>query len=177
MLDAERLRDVVRYDPDSGKFYWLDRDPSEFKTPQGYSVWRRKCMGKEAGYASGNGYLKFHFDGHTYFAHRLAWLYQFGQWPSQFIDHINGNGSDNRIANLRDVTPKENQRNTKRHKTNSSGVSGVRFDNRYGTWKAGIWDNSKRVVLGSFQTKSEAIAARKAAERTLGYHPNHGRAA
>lgn len=175
-LTAERLRAVLQYDPETGIFLWKDRPRSDFKRSQGYGAWRQRCLGKEAGSSSGHGYRRISIDCVEYFAHRLAWLYVHGIWPSQHIDHINGDGCDNRIANLRDVSNTDNHRNTRLTKTNSSGVLGVRHT-PYGTFSATIWENAKIIHLGSFKTKEEAIAARKAAEQRLGYHPNHGRAA
>lgn len=176
ILTAPRLRELVRYEPDTGIFYWLDRDPAEFKTPQGYGVWKSLCRGKEAGIPTGHGYTRLWLEGASYLAHRLAWLYVHGEWPSDTIDHINGCGTDNRIKNLRDIPARDNQRNMKRCRRNSSGVTGVRLT-KYGTWVAAIWQYGISVNLGTFETREEAAEARKQAERDYGYHPNHGRAA
>lgn len=175
-LTAERLRTVLDYDPVTGAFTWRDRPRSDFKRSQGYGAWKQRCLGKEAGCPTGHGYTRISIDCEAYLAHRLAWLYVHGEWPSLHIDHINGNGCDNAIANLRDVSNTDNHRNMRRHKTNRSGVTGVRLT-RYGTWGAAIWDKHKIIRLGSFQTMEEAVSARKQAEQELGYHPNHGRAA
>src|SRR5690606_29052356 len=110
----KRLKELVSYDPKSGKFFWLDRAREEFSTSQAYGVFISQYLGREAGGKQGGGYLRFSVDGKHYLAHRLAWLYVHGKWPSDQIDHINGDRSDNRIDNLRDVTHAENRRNTKR---------------------------------------------------------------
>lgn len=175
-LTAARLREVVRYDPETGKFYWIDRPRSDFKTAQGYGSWRSRCLGKQAGSPTGHGYHVIGVDLERHYAHRLAWLYVYGEWPTQHVDHINGDGSDNRICNLRDVSNTDNHRNCRKFITNNSGVTGVRFT-RYGTWSAAIWADAKIIRLGSFKTMDEAVTARRAAEERLGYHPNHGRAA
>lgn len=174
-LTAERLRQVVHYDPETGIITWIDRGKDDFAQPSTYATFVSRCLGKEAGCPTGNGYRRITIDCQKHLSHRLAWLYVYGEWPSRHIDHINGDGCDNRIANLRDVSNAENHRNTRRHVTNSSGVCGVRL-NRYGSWAATIWNQAKIIHLGSFKSKEEAAAARKAAERDLGYHPNHGRA-
>jgi hypothetical protein len=175
-LTAERLRAVLDYDPEAGTFTWANRPRNDFANSQAYGSFVTRCLGKEAGSPTMNGYRRITVDTIKYLSHRLAWLHFYGVWPSQHIDHINGDGCDNRIANLRDVSNADNHRNLRLMKTNISGVAGVRHT-PYGTFSATIWQNSKIIHLGSFKTKEEAIAARKAAERQLGYHPNHGRAA
>jgi len=99
-----------------------------------------------------------------------------GEWPKVDIDHINGRRDDNRWCNLREVTRKENCRNRKRPKTNTSGCIGVSQRENSGKWRAYINnDKNKRVYIGDFTSKEEAIAARKAAEIKYGYSPTHGR--
>lgn len=90
------------------------------------------------------------------------------------MDHINGNTSDDRWENLREVTNAENLRNRKQAKTNKSGVTGVCWYKRTNKWKAYI-HHVKKKHLGFYATIEEAIAVRKAAEKRYGYHPNHGR--
>lgn len=175
-LTHKYLLESVRYEPNTGKFYWRDRPRSHFKTNQGYRTWRANCLGKETGSDTGHGYKKICINSISYLAHRLAWFYVHQTWPSEFIDHINGDGSDNRIANLREASHANNQRNMKRSKRNLSGVPGVRLS-QWNTWQVSIWKNGRSVWLGSYSSKSEAISVRKSAERKLGYHPNHGRAA
>lgn len=109
------------------------------------------------------------------YAHRVAWAMHHGEWPSGCIDHINGVRTDNRIENMRDVERIQNHMNMTRSRRNKSGVTGVFWYSRAKVWHAYISDNGKRVHLGSFSDKSDAIAARKAAEVKYGYHPNHGR--
>ena len=105
-------------------------------------------------------------------AHRLAWLYVYGCWPDE-IDHINQIRDDNRIANLRSVDRTTNCQNASRQKS-ESGVTGL--VKRYtGKWEARIQVNKKYIYLGIFSTKSEAIAARKAANVKYGFHENHGK--
>lgn len=178
-VTLEEVRAAVNYDSETGKFTWRDRDPISFKSQQGYAAWRRSCTpGDEAG--SGcppYNYIRLCIGGRNILGHRVAWLHHFGRWPDGVIDHINGDGSDNRIVNLRDIPARENQRNMKVNVTNTSGVPGVRYVARYRCWRAGIWQYGKIINLGSFQSKEAAIIARKNAERELGYHPNHGRAA
>jgi hypothetical protein len=110
-------------------------------------------------------------------AHRIIWAIHYGQWPDGQIDHINHDRADNRIKNLRVVSHLDNHRNMSQFKNNTTGVPGVRFDARYSSWVARITVNYKGVHLGSYKTKEEAIAARKAAEIKYDFHEKHGEAA
>ena len=134
--------------------------------------------GKEAGTLAGvtlrNGRYSIRIYGALYQSHRLAWLYVYGVWPKE-IDHINHNPSDNRIANLRDVTHIENTRNQSFRCTNTSGVCGVSWRDDKRKWRSYINVNSKQKGLGHYADKFEAICARKSADAKYDYHPNHGR--
>jgi len=92
-----------------------------------------------------------------------------------FIDHINGIKDDNRINNLRDVTRSQNHQNRKLAKHNTSGVIGVYWRSDTNKWAAQINSNNKRLVLGCYTNKQDAINARRLAEKNLGFHSNHGR--
>lgn len=167
---------LVRYEPETGKFYWLQRPRSMFKTARDFNSWNAKSAGTEA-FKSRNmmGYCRGIINGKSYRAHRVAWLLHFGTWPTFSIDHINGVKSDNRISNLRDVTHDENQRNRCAPKCNSSGVMGVSRDKETGRWQSYISCDGERFNLGRFNDFDEAVSARKAAERRYGFHENHGR--
>lgn len=113
-LTAARLRELYSYDPDTGVFKRL-----------------RPVGGARPSHPSGvgavsEGYLKIRVDGRYYPAHRLAWLYQYGEWPKHHIDHINGIRDDNRIANLRDVSVLTNAENLHAARVDSiTGFLGV----------------------------------------------------
>lgn len=112
-------------------------------------------------------------DGVPFAEHRIIWKFVTGEDPL-VIDHINGNRSDNRWANLRNATVAQNARNAKRSSTNTSGCPGVRLHKRDRLWLARITVNYKEIFLGSFRKKSDAISTRRRAEAALGFHPNHG---
>lgn len=162
----DELRQIFQYDPETGKLFWLPRE--------GNVSWNKVFAGKEAGCLDSKGYIRIRTGGCVWVAHRVIWKFVTGEDP-EFIDHINGDRSDNRLCNLRSVTQTENARNTARHRTNTSGCTGVFWHTRESRWYAVISINAKRKVLGSFRDKADAIAARKAAEKQLGYHENHGR--
>lgn len=108
---------------------------------------------------NGYGYAQStsRIEGKRQFMHRLL-----NQTPTNYeTDHINGDRLDNRKKNLRTVTRSLNQQNrTKLNKNNSSGVTGVWWDKRKARWTAEIWRNSKKVLLGRFELKEEAIKVR-----------------
>lgn len=120
-------------------------------------------------------YRQIYIDYKPYREHRLAWFYMTGHWPSGEIDHINGNGLDNRFSNLRNVSQQENAKNRRMPSNNTSGCMGVYWDENNNSWYAEIYDNRKRVRLGFFKTFFDACSARKSAERKYNYHQNHGR--
>jgi len=91
------------------------------------------------------------------------------------IDHINLVGTDNQWENLRLVTQSDNMRNQKLISRNTSGVCGVSQDRKSGRWTANIYIAPKNKNLGSFVDWFDAVCARKSAEITYGYGPNHGK--
>lgn len=145
-LTAERLRELMRYDPATGLFWW--RPPG-----------RRKPLEKPAGAADPpHKYVRIGIDGRHYRAHRLAWLYVYGRWPNPGIDHINGDQSDNRIANLREAAQWQNAANRGVPRNNKSGLKGI-YPIRDGRWRAQIGGRGKKRHLGLFDTLQEAHQA------------------
>lgn len=181
-VSPEVLRELLRYEPDTGKLFWLERDVDWFtdgKHPaeRRANIWNARYAGKEAFTAcNSEGYRFGKVLNDPYKSHRVAWAVFRGEWPPEEIDHINGDRGDNRIVNLRAVTRLENHRNKKKPKNNTSGVIGVSFRKRDQKWKAQIMVKGKHLHLGCFANKADAIAARKAAEVKYGFHANHGRA-
>jgi hypothetical protein len=106
--------------------------------------------------------------------HRVVFAVVHGRWPEGQIDHIDGDPTNNRIENLREVSGLENQRNMKRYTSNTSGYTGVRRT-ASGKWQALITDNGRRIHLGVFEDVGDAAAAYRAKADELGYHKNHGR--
>lgn len=140
----------------------------------------RKVKGMEAGWVKTSSkrltsYRELRADGKTVKAHRLAWRLYYGKWPTEIIDHINGNGLDNSIKNLRQVDKFDSAKNKPIQRNNSSGFVGVNFHKKSGKWVAKISDMGKRVHIGYFNCVHEADKARKEKEIELSYHKNHGR--
>lgn len=155
MLTAERLRELLYYDPETGVFMWLMRTN------------RRIQVGDVAGsFDKAAGYVHIRLDGKLYKAHRLAWLWVYGVWPVDQIDHINTVRHDNRIANLREASNQLNGENRRRVRSdNKSGFLGVGFDTKTERLYARIQINGKSKHLGRFETPELAHAAYLAAKR------------
>lgn len=149
-LSADYVRSVLNYDPETGLFTWKS------------GVNRRLAAGAIAGTQHGSGYISIQINGHIYLAHRLAWLYVFGRWPSGFLDHINGDRGDTRIANLREASRVENNRNKRTPSHNTSGFKGVHVASN-GRVQAHIGVGRRQLYLGSFGSIEEARAAYEAA--------------
>lgn len=103
--------------------------------------------------------------GEIYKAHRIIWLMRTGKFPDHYIDHIDGNGLNNRWSNLREATPSQNMMNQRLRNDNTSGVKGVSFDKLRNRWYAYINADGKRKMLGRHATKEDAVAARMIAEQ------------
>lgn len=152
----QKLRETFSYDPLSGVL--VRRFIAGSDTP-------KKFLGKPAGSLSKYGYVKVRFFKKMYQAHRLIWLYVYGELP-EYVDHINGVRSDNRLANLRACRPFENQQNRKVQK-NATGLTGVRLDKRDGTYRSEITFRGQRKHLGTFRAAEDAYSAYLAAKRNL----------
>lgn len=152
-LTQDRLKALVNYAPETGVFTW--------------NMARRRCRpGDKIGCRMKNGYICIRVDDILYTAHRLAWRYMTGEWPSAQIDHINGDRADNRFSNLREATNAQNAQNRKR-KDNKSGFPGVRREND--KWLAEIKVNYVGRRIGLFETPEQAHEAYLKAKHEL--HP------
>ena len=127
-----------------------------------------------AGAKCGKGYIFIRFNGRIYASHRLAWLYVYGKFPDNSIDHINHDQSDNRIANLRQVSHMENSHNRVINKNNTSGYPGVCWNKSASRWQVQIKVNYKAIYLGSFIEWWDAVCAKRSGEHKHGFHENHG---
>lgn len=174
-IDPALLRKLLRYDPETGKLFWLRRTAEIDPRCNHFNA---QFAGKEAlyGSSSSSGYRQGAIFNRQYLAHRVIWALVYGEWPT-CIDHINGVRTDNRLSNLRSVTKRENALNQRRRAKSSSNVIGVYWVSHANKWRAEIKESSRRVHLGYFTKLEDAKAARKVAEQRLGYHPNHGRVA
>jgi hypothetical protein len=155
-LTAQRLRELLHYDPETGVFTRVA------------SVCGVKA-GSIAGHLTQHGYWKISLDGTTYYAHRLAWMWTHGSWPTDEIDHLNAIRADNRIANLRAVSRSINSQNMRSLRIdNTSGFMGVAWNRCMNRWVARIYIDGRCKAIGRFTTAEAAGAAYLDAKRK--YH-------
>ena len=154
-LTQEYLRDVLHYDELTGIFTWKK------------NTGKKRMVGKVAGNPT-KGYWEVAINKRQFKAHRLAWLYVYGEWPkTRDIDHINLDKLDNRIANLREATRAQNNINAPVARNSKSGVRGVCWHSQSNKWRAYVKINDRQKSLGLYHDFDEACAARKTAELEL----------
>ena len=149
MLSQKRLKEILRYDENTGEFYWKE-PPST-----------RILAGTKAGTIK-DGYIRISVARKLWYAHRLVFLYLFGKLPTGVVDHIDHNRLNNRPNNLRDVDQVINQRNRKGIQTNNtSGIQGVSYDIQRGKWAAYSHVKNKKIFLGYHKKKEDACLSRE----------------
>jgi hypothetical protein len=152
-VTPERLREVLHYDPTTGLFTWkVSLAPN---VRPGDVVMRRDS----------HGYVVIQIDRRTYKGHRLAWLYMTGLWPSETVDHIDGQRDHNAWANLREATVAENTQHSRTPRHNTSGLKGASWDSRNGRWVSQIQVRGRCIKLGSFDSAEAAHVAYRAAAK------------
>ena len=155
MHSKEYLAELFRYNPKTGLLLY-------------------RSNGKEAGSAVfnriGTWYRRVIVDGMIIYTHRVAWLLATGSWPEKQIDHINGNGLDNRFSNLRDVTEEINRHNFHRRQPTMKALPvgvGHTKGRYHGAYSAKIRDGGRQVYLGRFDSAKEASEAYQKAKRKV----------
>lgn len=141
---AENIREAFEYDAETGVLVRL------------FKGGHRRTVGTKKAH---DGYTKVGFNGAEYVAHRLIWWLVHGELPCGFIDHVNGDKSDNRLCNLRLATDAENKRNVGMRSHNTSGFKGVTWDKTNRRWLAHATFNGRAVHLGRHPTREAAADA------------------
>lgn len=155
VLTYQRACELLSYDPGTGIVLWRVNRKGGARA------------GSEAGTTMFVGYRKIGIDGREYLTHRIAWLLATGCWPAFEIDHINGNRTDNRLANLRQATRAENSQNNAIRSTNTSGFAGVTWNKVWKKWQAQITTNRRLRIVGYFDDPESASEAYIAAKREM----------
>lgn len=122
MITQSQLKLILDYDPLTGEFQW-------------------RKNGKTAGWihkTKNNCYIRINIGKNKYRAHRLAFLYMTGELPSLDVDHIDGNGTNNKWCNIRSASKILNRRNSKIQSNNTSGLNGVSWNKRLSKWEVRI---------------------------------------
>jgi len=163
MLTADRVNELLIYDEETGVFYWRVARSNRVK------------VGAVAGSVmiGPRKYTRIRIDSKWYYAHRLAWMVTYGEMPSTYLDHINGDCQDNRVCNLRPVTNAQNSYNSKIRSSNKAGYKGVHFN---GTkYIACITPGGVSIHLGCFDSPELAhLAYCDAADKYFGEYANYG---
>lgn len=149
MLTQAKLKELLSYDPETGVWLWRVNKAARVK------------VGDPAGGIDDHGYLKLFINGRKYRAHRLAFVYILGRWPTGMVDHKDMDRSNNRWANLREATRSQNLFNAPHKKNNKCGFKGV-HQRRKGGFLASIQKDGKKIHIGIFTTPEEAHAAYRA---------------
>lgn len=168
----QALLDLLSYDKDTGLLTWRERTPEIAKRhgldEKLIDIWNSNNAGKPAHTLLRRGYIGITAFGIHYFAHRIIWKMIFDEEPDH-VDHINGNTSDNRLENLRNVDAQGNSRNRKLSSNNKTGYSGVHWCSDRQKFVARIKINRRNISLGAFSLKEDAIEARRQAEKSIDF--------
>jgi hypothetical protein len=154
--DVELLRELFDYDPDTGILTHRPRDRSRFSRDQDWRRWNKRYSGTAAGNNCPSGYRTVRLVGTLFKAHRLAYKMHYGIDPPPVLDHVNGDGRDNRIANIRVATNAQNRQNSRKSGSNTSGYKGVSWHKVDKVYVANIRINRRQCYLGSYRTAEEA---------------------
>lgn len=159
MITQQTLKAILNYCQETGVFTWLflEIDSTKSKSIRYQKTWNSRFAGKVAGTIHHEGYIQITIEGNRYMAHRLAWLYMYGAFPKDHIDHINGNRSDNTLYNLREATNAQNLQNQRMPSSNNkSGFLGVSLCKLRNKYQAVIMVSGKYKHLGYYDTPEEA---------------------
>jgi hypothetical protein len=169
----EILRQLLRYEPETGKLFWRERPACMFTRRRLFEGWNTRFAGKEAATpASGTAHLSLVVLGTRYLAHRVIWRMVYGDEPHR-IDHRDLDGCNNRLGNMRAATVAQNGMNRGAPSNNTSGVKGVSYRKDTGKWSAKIVANNKIQNLGCYKSLEDAASAyRQAALKLHGEFAN-----
>lgn len=153
---VEIVRDLLDYNPETGEFRWKFRSIARCTNELQWKAWNGRYANTVAGYKSPQGYQEITIFDKSYYAHRLAWLHYYGEWPKNELDHRNQVKTDNGIENLREVTSSQNKMNGSDRIWGTSKYKGVYWSKKANKWVAQIRLDGKPKYLGSFLIEEDA---------------------
>lgn len=165
LIPASELTRIFEYRSD-GTLVWRHRDDMPIQ-------WRNRYVGRTAGTRTHQKYIQVSICNRVYKAHRVIWAWHTGEWPTDEIDHINGDPSDNRIENLRPASRTENAINRGVQSNNTSGATGVSWCRKRKMWRSFIGVDGAFIHIGYFQDKNDARDAYS--EASARYHGSYSR--
>jgi len=178
-IDVALMKSKFEYEPGSGNLIRKPATPEKDQDPGQVARWNGRYAGKVAGWEhrckDGHTYVVVRVNGEDWAAHRVCWAVMTGEQPPPSIDHENGDGTDNRWANLKAGHEGLNERNQALQKNNTSGVCGVTWNRVTERWHARITVNRKHITLGSYDSLDDARVARLEAEKKYGFSERHGK--
>lgn len=148
-MKEEYYKEIIKnltYNQETGVFTWKE------------NIGRRIKKGSKAGHLRSEKYISIGYKGKNLYAHRIAWYFIYKEIP-KYIDHINGDGTDNKIKNLRSCTLSQNSMNRKIHSNNKTGYKGIYYAKDKSKYRASIMINGKKKHIGYFETAEEASEA------------------
>ena len=173
-IGFKEISAVLRHEGDTGELYWKRRPKELSPSERQWKSWNTRFEGKVAFTHVQEGYRVGCVLGHRFLAHRVCWLLHYGEWPKFNIDHIDGDGLNNRLSNLRDVEQAVNTKNSRKRLDNRSGVTGVYWITSRQKWQASVNVNGKFRHLGFFDEIDVAAGVRQQAMIGLGFSERHG---
>jgi hypothetical protein len=174
-MNISYLKELFSYESSTGVLVWKYRPEFHFETNRAFLVFNSQYAFKVAGCLGSCGYHVVGVDGKKLYSHRVCYALYHGKWPKNQIDHIDGDRTNNKISNLRDIGAKENQRNRRINNNNKTGLTGVRWDKDRGAFRATIKVNYKTIHLTYTDDFFEACCARISANNKYKFHENHGK--
>lgn len=170
--EKEKLNEIFEYNPTTGDVFkrpYIDK-MGRYQTRYSKDPIRNTLMNH-----GGKSYYRTTMSGSTkeFLLHRIIFKMVYGLEPEN-IDHIDGNGLNNKLENLRASDPVSNHQNVRKSTRNTSGVVGVSLTQDKRRWRVRIKVGKKQLQLGEFVNFDEAVRVRREAEVEYGYHPNHG---
>lgn len=158
-LSIKILKKFILLDVETGTIFWKDRVLEDFPSKKTWLSFQSRFAGKRCGtYKAPDGYYRVTVNKTVQLVHRIIWALYYGEWPAKQLDHIDGDTTNNKISNLREVTGQQNQANSKSTK-GSSIYKGVHWCNTSKRWVAKLMFNYKNVFTKHCNTEEEAAIA------------------